>query len=98
MKNATYNTAKKTVAYAIAAFSFLALCACSADSSIAGPDTDYSVTSINNNDLEKSVMPVNTRPSLPEGLGSKWGTVTDVRDGKPTKRGELACRPGWPRI
>ena len=35
MKNATYNTAKKTVAYAIAAFSFFALCACSADSSIA---------------------------------------------------------------
>ena len=85
MKNATYNTAKKTVAYAIAAFSFFALCACSADSSIASPDTDYSVTSINNNDFEKSVVPVNNRPALPEGLGSKWGTVTDVRDGKTYK-------------
>ncbi len=85
MKTAIYNTAKKTVVYAIAAFSFFALCACSADSSIAGPDTDYSVTSINNNDFEKSVVPVNNRPALPEGLGSKWGTVTDVRDGKTYK-------------
>jgi len=67
MKNATYNTAKKTVAYAIAAFSFFALCACSADSSIAGPDTDYSVTSINNNDVEKSVVPVNNRPADLDG-------------------------------
>lgn len=85
MKTAIYSTAKKTVVCAIAAFSFFSLCACSADSSIAGPDTDYSVTSINNNDFEKSVVPVNNRPALPEGLGSKWGTVTDVRDGKTYK-------------